>query len=157
MDPPDQDQQHRIIGIAIPGAREEMLLSRSCASLVAWPCRLTAPFSTLPTRTTIASGTVASSQNLLLRNLESAEEKKTCHRSILLSRFRRVEKEPNCKKYCFLECCGSAFIWLFWIWIRIRIGNADSDPDPVVGVLDEPYSAKPAQRSSHTGPPGYIG
>jgi hypothetical protein len=28
---------------------------------------------------------------------------------------------------------------------------------PVVGVLDEPYSAKPAQRSSHTGPPGYIG
>jgi hypothetical protein len=28
---------------------------------------------------------------------------------------------------------------------------------PVVGVLDEPYSAKPAQRSSHTGPQGYIG
>jgi hypothetical protein len=26
-----------------------------------------------------------------------------------------------------------------------------------IGVLDEPYSAKPAQRSSHTGPPGYIG
>jgi hypothetical protein len=26
-----------------------------------------------------------------------------------------------------------------------------------VGVLDEPYSAKPAQRSSHTGSPGYIG
>ncbi len=25
------------------------------------------------------------------------------------------------------------------------------------GVLDEPYSAKPAQRSSHTGPQGYIG
>jgi hypothetical protein len=25
------------------------------------------------------------------------------------------------------------------------------------GVLDEPYSTKPAQRSSHTGPPGYIG
>ncbi len=25
------------------------------------------------------------------------------------------------------------------------------------GVLDEPYSAKPAQRSSHTGPTGYIG
>jgi hypothetical protein len=25
------------------------------------------------------------------------------------------------------------------------------------GVLDIPYSAKPAQRSSHTGPPGYIG
>ncbi len=24
-------------------------------------------------------------------------------------------------------------------------------------VLDESYSAKPAQRSSHTGPPGYIG
>jgi hypothetical protein len=28
---------------------------------------------------------------------------------------------------------------------------------PVVEVLDELYSAKPAQRSSHTGPPGYIG
>ncbi len=27
----------------------------------------------------------------------------------------------------------------------------------IVGVLNEPYSAKPAQRSSHTGPPGYIG
>jgi hypothetical protein len=28
----------------------------------------------------------------------------------------------------------------------------------LVGVLDEPYSAKPAQAySSHTGPPGYIG
>jgi hypothetical protein len=24
---------------------------------------------------------------------------------------------------------------------------------PEAGVLDEPYSAKPAQRSSHTGPP----
>ncbi len=29
-------------------------------------------------------------------------------------------------------------------------------PYPVVGVLDEPDSAKPAHRSSHTGPPGYI-
>ncbi len=28
---------------------------------------------------------------------------------------------------------------------------------PVVGVLDEPDSTKPAQRSSFTGPPGYIG
>ncbi len=28
---------------------------------------------------------------------------------------------------------------------------------PVLGVLDEPYSAKLAQRSSHTGPLGYIG
>jgi hypothetical protein len=27
----------------------------------------------------------------------------------------------------------------------------------IVGVLDEPFSAKPAQRTSHTGPPGYIG
>jgi hypothetical protein len=27
----------------------------------------------------------------------------------------------------------------------------------VVGVLDELYSAKPAQRRRHTGPPGYIG
>jgi hypothetical protein len=25
-----------------------------------------------------------------------------------------------------------------------------------LGFLDEPYSAKPAQRSSHTGPPGYT-
>jgi hypothetical protein len=28
---------------------------------------------------------------------------------------------------------------------------------PVEGVLDEPFSAKPAQPSCHTGPPGYIG
>ncbi len=28
---------------------------------------------------------------------------------------------------------------------------------PGLGVLDEPYSAKPAQRSIHTGPPGKIG
>ncbi len=28
--------------------------------------------------------------------------------------------------------------------------------EPGLGVLDEPYSAKPAQRSSRTGPPGYI-
>jgi hypothetical protein len=28
--------------------------------------------------------------------------------------------------------------------------------ESVVGVLDEPYSAKPAQLSSHTDPPGYI-
>jgi hypothetical protein len=28
---------------------------------------------------------------------------------------------------------------------------------PGLRVLDEPYSAKPAQRSSHTGPPGYLG
>jgi hypothetical protein len=25
-----------------------------------------------------------------------------------------------------------------------------------LGVLDEPYSAKPAQQSSHSGPQGYI-
>ncbi len=36
-------------------------------------------------------------------------------------------------------------------------GNGDRMKSPVVGVLDEPYSAKPAQRSSHTCPPGYIG
>ncbi len=29
-------------------------------------------------------------------------------------------------------------------------GNGDKKKSPVVGVLDEPYSAKPAQRSSHT-------
>jgi hypothetical protein len=29
--------------------------------------------------------------------------------------------------------------------------------ESVVGVLDEPYSAKPAQLSSHTELPGYIG
>jgi hypothetical protein len=28
---------------------------------------------------------------------------------------------------------------------------------PEAGVLDEPDSAKPAQRSSYTNPPGYIG
>jgi hypothetical protein len=27
----------------------------------------------------------------------------------------------------------------------------------VLGVLNEPYSAKPTHRSSNTGPPGYIG
>jgi hypothetical protein len=36
---------------------------------------------------------------------------------------------------------------------------AESLEIPVVGVLDEPYTqlCKPAQLSSHTGPPGYIG
>jgi hypothetical protein len=29
--------------------------------------------------------------------------------------------------------------------------------EPEAGVLDKPYSAKPAQLSSHTGQPGYIG
>jgi hypothetical protein len=28
---------------------------------------------------------------------------------------------------------------------------------PEEGLLDEPYSAKPAQRSSHTDPQGYLG
>ncbi len=28
---------------------------------------------------------------------------------------------------------------------------------PIVGVLDEPFSAKPAEWSSHTSPPCYIG
>jgi hypothetical protein len=31
------------------------------------------------------------------------------------------------------------------------------DCGAVVGVLDEPYSTKPAQRRSHTCLPGYIG
>jgi hypothetical protein len=53
-----------------------MLLSRSCANPAAWPCRLTALSSTLPTPTTTASGTVASSPNFLLRNLELAEKNK---------------------------------------------------------------------------------
>ncbi len=35
--------------------------------------------------------------------------------------------------------------------------TAPLPPSAVLGVLDEPYSAKPAQRSSHAGPPGYIG
>jgi hypothetical protein len=30
-------------------------------------------------------------------------------------------------------------------------------PNSEAEVLDEPYSAKPAQQSSYTGPPGYIG
>jgi hypothetical protein len=34
--------------------------------------------------------------------------------------------------------------------------NCTFPPRPVMGVLDEPYSAKPVQLSSHTGPPGYI-
>jgi hypothetical protein len=35
--------------------------------------------------------------------------------------------------------------------------TSQKKPVSEVGVLDEPYSAKPAQLSSHTGPPGYIG
>ncbi len=31
----------------------------------------------------------------------------------------------------------------------------DSAKKPGLGVLDKPYSAWPAQRSSYTGPPGY--
>jgi hypothetical protein len=33
-------------------------------------------------------------------------------------------------------------------------GSCQKVPKSGLGVLDEPYSAKPAQRSSHTGPPG---
>ncbi len=33
---------------------------------------------------------------------------------------------------------------------------ADLSVNPVTGVLDKPYSEKPAQRSSHTSPPGYM-
>ncbi len=32
-----------------------------------------------------------------------------------------------------------------------------SEESPEAGVLDEPDSAKPAQLSSNTGPPSYIG
>jgi hypothetical protein len=41
----------------------------------------------------------------------------------------------------------------------LRVYMAESLDCPVVGVLDEPYTqlCKPAQLSSHTGPPGYIG
>jgi hypothetical protein len=35
--------------------------------------------------------------------------------------------------------------------------EGDGCETPEAGVLDEPDSAKPAQRSSFTGPPGYIG
>jgi hypothetical protein len=31
------------------------------------------------------------------------------------------------------------------------------EPLPEAGVLDDQYSANPAKRSSHSGPPGYIG
>ncbi len=42
---------------------------------------------------------------------------------------------------------------------RLMYFMEESLDSPVVGVLDEPYSAmyKPAQLSSHIGPPGYIG
>jgi hypothetical protein len=35
-----------------------------------------------------------------------------------------------------------------------KTGHSDSDPEG--GVLDEPDSAKPAKRSSHTGPPDWT-
>jgi hypothetical protein len=40
--------------------------------------------------------------------------------------------------------------------VKQQVGTTNS---PVAGVLNEPYSAKPAQRSSHTArrPTGYIG
>ena len=42
--------------------------------------------------------------------------------------------------------------WLPLPFLLLFLLSAEAE----AGVLDEPYSAKPAQRSSHTGPPGYI-
>ncbi len=41
--------------------------------------------------------------------------------------------------------------------IKYAYLHKEKTTSTVGGVLNEPYSAKPAQRSSHTGPPGYIG
>jgi hypothetical protein len=42
-------------------------------------------------------------------------------------------------------------------WAHTGIKKPEKKMQSEAGVLDEPDSAKPAQRSSHTGPPGYIG
>jgi hypothetical protein len=42
----------------------------------------------------------------------------------------------------------------------VELGSGTPTPllrRPGLEVLDEPYSAQPAQRSSHTSPPGHIG
>jgi hypothetical protein len=45
-----------------------------------------------------------------------------------------------------------------WVTIlySVHIHYVQCTRYPVVGVLDEPYSANHAQRSSQTGPPGYF-
>jgi hypothetical protein len=48
-----------------------------------------------------------------------------------------------------LSYCGKQFFALVTNSAKFAVRTE-------AGVLDEPYSAKPAQRSSHTGPPGYI-
>ena len=71
----------------------------------------------------------------------------------------QLEEESNAN--CDTE--KSEKLWAcdkFWIkpdLLNGRIKQIIKLSPPVVGVLEEPYSAKPAQRSSHTGPPGYLG
>ena len=55
------------------------------------------------------------------------------------------------------RCSASPEPWAMahaWVKMTTLFPFAET---PVVGVLDEPYSAKSAQRSSHTSPPGYKG
>jgi hypothetical protein len=51
------------------------------------------------------------------------------------------------------------YVFFTLVYWRGGLGSTCTLDDSVgiVGVLDEPYSAKPPQRSSHTGPTGYIG
>jgi hypothetical protein len=58
---------------------------------------------------------------------------------------------------CYLTSEASAVPAVIQCFQRLVRDWPGQKQTAVVGVLDEPYSAKPAQRSSHTGPPGYIG
>ncbi len=63
-------------------------------------------------------------------------------------------KIPSQMVYLTSEACAvPAVVQCFQRLVRDWPGQKQT---AVVGVLDEPYSAKPAQRSNHTGPPGYI-
>ncbi len=55
-------------------------------------------------------------------------------------------------KHCRPEVKGSISRVIKYAYLQ-----KEKTTSTVVGVLNEPYAAKPAQRSSHTGQPGYIG
>jgi hypothetical protein len=69
-----------------------------------------------------------------------------------------MKKDQNIS--CSRKECSFLFYDVSWNVVKARnfqalVGTATQDPG--LGVLDEPYSAKPAQQSSHTVPPGNIG
>jgi hypothetical protein len=64
------------------------------------------------------------------------------------------------RSYLVTACNGRLGMQFFFIYFKtMRLPKMKSNQDsglPGLGVLDETYSAKPAQQCSHTGPPGYM-